>query len=289
VSRGAPAGGAPALAAELRAGDALAVEDPGYYALFDVARALGLSLRPVAIDAEGMLPGDLAAALEEGAAAVVITPRGQNPAGTALSAARAAQLRDVLNEWPGALVIEDDHLGPVAGAARQTLTPGRDRWVALRSVGKSLGPDLRLAVLCGDTRTVTRVEGRQRLGPGWVSLLLQQVAADAWSACLAEGTFERARACYAERREALTTALHEHGIDALGASGFNVWVPVEDELRAVTYLLGAGWAVAAGAPYRLRAAPAIRITTASLRPAEAPALAAEIADALAPAARTRAA
>ena len=40
----------------LRPGDVVAVEDPGFAGLFDLLRALGLALRPVAIDGKGMVP-----------------------------------------------------------------------------------------------------------------------------------------------------------------------------------------------------------------------------------------
>ncbi len=77
------------LDAHLRAGDRVAVENPGYAALFDLLRARGLALEPVALDEHGMRPAELEAALARGASAVVLTPRGQNPTGAALDARRA--------------------------------------------------------------------------------------------------------------------------------------------------------------------------------------------------------
>ena len=81
-----------ALQAQLRAGDLVAVEDPGFAGLFDLLRALGLALRPVPIDAKGMIPTALAEALDEGATAIVVNPRGQNPTGASLDEARAEAL-----------------------------------------------------------------------------------------------------------------------------------------------------------------------------------------------------
>ena len=271
------------LAAHLSPGDAVAVEDPGWPGVLDVARILGLRLTPVAVDARGMLPGALAAAQHAGARAVVHTPRGHNPCGAALDAERAAALRAVLA--PEVLVIEDDHLGPVAGTPWHTLVEGRDRWAAVRSVSKWLGPDLRLAVLAGDESTLARVEGRQSLGPGWVSGLAQRLVAALWADPEVLAGVERAAAAYRERREALAAR-----VDAAPApSGINLWIPVPDEDAAVRALLADGWAVAAGTPYRLGTGPAIRITTATVEIDEAPRLAAAVERAVRPARRTRAA
>ena len=72
------------LQAHLRPGDRVAVENPGYAALYDLLRALGLVLEPVGLDDRGMRAAELRAALTRGALAAVITPRGQNPTGAAM-------------------------------------------------------------------------------------------------------------------------------------------------------------------------------------------------------------
>lgn len=276
-----------ALAAQLRQGDVVAVEDPGFAGLFDLLRALGLALRPVAIDRKGMAPAALADALDAGASAVVINPRGQNPTGASLDEERAKALRSVLDGHPDAMVLEDDHLGPIAGAPRLTLTAGRQRWAAARSLAKSLGPDLRLAVLAGDPHTISRVRGRQAVGPGWVSHLLQRTAATLWADPKIARNLEKATATYNKRREAFISALSDQGIEAQATSGLNVWIPVPDETSVIQALREQGWSVAPGAPFRLRSEPAIRVTISSLKPDESPALAAVIARALSPSLRTR--
>jgi len=276
-----------ALGARLRPGDPVAVEDPGFAGLFDLLRAMGLALRPVAIDERGMLPGELAAALAEGVAAVVVNPRGQNPTGAALDEERAAALRAELERFPAAMVVEDDHLGPVAGAPRLTLTAGRERWAAALSVAKSLGPDLRLAVLAGDPRTISRVQGRQAVGPQWVSHLLQRLAAEMWSDPGVQAALGRAAEAYRARRERLVEALGEHGIEARATAGITVWAPVPEEAPVVQSLLEDGWAVLPGAPYRLRGGRAIRVTASLLKDGEAADFAAAMARALRPRGLTR--
>jgi len=273
----------------LRPGDRVAVENPGYAALFDLLRARGLVLDPVALDGRGMLPAALRDSLARGAAAVVLTPRGQNPTGAALDAERADALRAVLADAPGVLTIEDDHLGEVAGSLLHPLATGRERWAAVRSVAKALGPDLRLAVLAGDPRTLIRVEGRQQCGPGWVSHILQRLVLGLWRDPHVGELTERAAAAYAARREHLLRALARSGVGAAAASGLNVWLEVEDETGVVGALSERGWVVAPGAPYRLGdCAPAIRVTIATLDEPEAERLAADIAEVCAPARAARA-
>jgi DNA-binding transcriptional MocR family regulator len=154
------------------------------------------------------------------------------------------------------------------------------RWVTLRSVSKSLGPDLRLAVLAGDEATITRVAGRQALGTGWVSYQLQEMVADLWSDAEAARALAAAAQAYAGRGAALRGALAAHGIAATGRSGFTSWVPVADEDGVASALAAAGWAVAPGQRFRIAAPPGIRISFARLAEADAPSFAAGLARAL---------
>jgi DNA-binding transcriptional MocR family regulator len=279
------------LGAHLRPGDRVAVENPGYAALYDLLRAHGLVLEPVAIDDRGMLGAALRAALANGASAAVITPRGQNPTGAALDAGRARELRAVLDEFPRALLIEDDHLGPVAGSELHTLLSAcapRERWAATRSVAKALGPDLRLAVLAGDAETIARVQARQQCGPGWVSHVLQTLVLGLWSDPDVQRLVARASATYARRREHLLACLEREGVHAHGASGLNVWIGVGEEAATVGALMQRGWVVAPGAPYRLPGGqPGVRVTTATLTEREAVRLAGDVAAVLAPSAFSR--
>lgn len=281
VTSGALDGIERALTAHLRPGDRVAVEDPGWANMLDLLAALGLSAEPVRVDDDGPLVADLAAALDRGVRAVIVTPRAQNPTGAAVSAPRADALRDLLGRRADeVLVLEDDHCAGISGARLHPLAGCTRRWAFVRSASKAYGPDLRVAVLAGDQRTVERVHGRLRLGPGWVSHLLQHLAVSLWADGAAARQIATAERRYGDARQGLCTALAAQGIVAHGRSGLNVWVPVADETVAITRLLSAGWAAAPGARFRITAPPGIRITVADLAPQEVQPLARAVAAAV---------
>jgi len=275
------------LLAHLRPGDRVAVEDPCYPAVRDLVAAMGMTADPVVLDDYGPRPDDLERALSHGAAALMLTPRAQNPSGAALDEARTAELRAVLDRHPGTLLLEDDHAGAIAGVEALSLSGGhRGPWVVVRSAAKTLGPDLRLAVLAGDPTSVARVEGRQRLGTGWVSHVLQELVLTLLSDPATAKLVARAADTYTERRTGLVAALARRGLRAQGRSGLNVWIPVAEEGATVQQLLSRGWGVRGGERYRFRTPPAIRVTTADLLPDEAERLAGDLAELLRPTRRT---
>lgn len=269
------------LAAHLKPGDAVAVEDPGWGSLLDLVPVLGLRTVPVGVDDEGPLPVDVERALGGGARALIVTDRAQNPTGAAISAPRARALRKVLAAHEDVLLIEDDHghgivdlpLHPLAGVTRS--------WALVRSAAKAYGPDLRLALLTGDPVTLDRVQGRQRLGPGWVSHLSQRAVVRLWEGGAVDAA--EVAASYGRRRDALIAGLAARGVAAHGRSGMNVWVPVPDETGAVARLLHAGWAVAPGARFRMNARPGVRITVSTLGGDDIEAVADAVASAVGPA------
>ncbi len=281
VTSGALDGIERALTAHLRPGDRVAVEDPGWANLLDLLAALGLSAEPVRVDDDGPLVADMARALGRGVRALVITNRAQNPTGAALSADRADALRGLLaGRADDLLLVEDDHCAGIAGAPLHTLAGSTSHWAFVRSASKAYGPDLRVAVLAGDHRTVERVHGRLRLGPGWVSHLLQDLAVSLWSDEAAVRLVRKAEDQYTGTRTRLCAALAERCVAAHGRSGLNVWIPVPDETVAITRLLGAGWAAAPGTRFRIRTSAGIRITIADLSADEIDPLADAIAEAV---------
>lgn len=270
------------LAAHLRPGDAVAVEDPGWANLLDLLAALGLRAIGVPVDDEGPTAPGVRAALAAGARALIVTSRAQNPTGAAVSADRAAELRTLLAGRADLLLIEDDHAAELARVPLHPLAGATPAWAFVRSVSKPYGPDLRLAVLAGDEATVARVAGRARVGAGWVSTVLQRLVLSLWRDPATADLVGHAAESYERRRDGLVDALAARGLAAHGRTGINVWVPVPDETVAVTALRDAGWSVAPGALNRIAAAPGVRITVSTLDEADLDPLADAVARAVRP-------
>jgi DNA-binding transcriptional MocR family regulator len=268
-----------ALQAHLHPGDAVAVEDPGWTAFTDLLTAMGLRPVPVPVDEYGMVPERLDRVVES-VRAVVMTPRVQNPTGAAIDARRRAELVGTVARHPELFVVEDDHGGLIAGVPLESVGAGRRRWAYVQSVSKSLGPDLRLAVMAGDEVTTGRVLARQSAGTGWVSHILQRLTAAVLSDPATQGILEKASQSYRTRREELIGALGVHGIDAVGRTGLNVWVPIPDEAAVVGALARAGYAVAPGQGFRVATPPGVRISVGRLVPGMAEQVAAVVAGAI---------
>jgi DNA-binding transcriptional MocR family regulator len=269
------------LDAHLSPGDRVGVEDPTFPPLFHMLGSLGLVPEPMALDDSGPVPGRLDAILARGVRAVVITPRAQNPTGALIDLDRARALRTVLRKYPDILTVEDDTGGVATEDPLASISDSsRSRWAFLRSFSMLLGPDIRTAVVAGDDVTLSRVEGHQLVNRGWVSHILQRLA---WLLLTDDSTrarLQEARQTYTYRRDSLVEALSAAGIVSPSTSGFNVWIPVPQEGATVSALQAAGWAVAAGEPFRLRSGPGIRVTAARLQPKDARAFADDLSAAL---------
>jgi DNA-binding transcriptional MocR family regulator len=256
--------------AHLRTGDAVVVEDPAYSGVLDLLEVMGLAPVGVPVDAEGLLPDRLEHALTGSGrprpSAVLITVRAQNPTGAGLSPRRAQELAAVLARHSAVLLVEDDHLGPVAGAPLHSVAAlaQSPSWAHLHGLAKVLGPDVRIAGMAADPVTAARVRDRQQAGPGWVSWLLQRLALHLLTDPSHPAMVITAAAAYARRREALAAALDQRGVVVRPGHGLNLWLPVGQEAAVAQAALAGGVAVRPGEAYRIAAAPGIRVTTAVL-------------------------
>ncbi|MGO1317605.1 MAG: PLP-dependent aminotransferase family protein [Cellulomonadaceae bacterium] len=234
-------------------GARVALEVPGFPPLFDLLDTVGAERVPVAVDAHGMRPAALAAALDAQPAVVLLQPRAHNPTGASLTPERAAELAHVLRTHPhGAdvVVVEDDHSGAICQTpvlSVGTHLPGQV--VRVHSYSKSHGPDLRIAALGGPARIVEAISARRMLGPGWTSRMLQTVLLELLTDQAAIDTVARARSVYRRRGHEVAAAVRAAGGRLEAGDGLNMWLPVADERAAIVYLAAQGIRAAPGTPF----------------------------------------
>jgi 2-aminoadipate transaminase len=130
-------------------GDVVLAEGPTYVGALGVFQAAQAQVRHVAMDADGLIPAALEAALASsaGRAKFLYTiPTYQNPAGVTLSAARRAEVLDIC-ERHGLLVVEDDPYGMLSfeGDAPLPLRARRrDGVFYISTFSKTFAPGLRV-------------------------------------------------------------------------------------------------------------------------------------------------
>jgi DNA-binding transcriptional MocR family regulator len=253
-----------ALHALVMPGACIAIEDPTAMRILDIIEDLGAQILPVECDAEGPLPASLAKALQKNPTAFIYQPRTHSVTGRAVSRERLADLAATL-DGSDCYIIEDDGVGdisPLPPVSLGGLFP--KRVIHILSVSKSLGPDLRLAVLSSSVNVVKQVQSYRSFSSGWTSRLLQATAAWLLNDAESAHMVSHARSIYAERRAALTDRLRERGIVIPAGDGLCIWVPVESEQYALVTLAARGIAVLPGTKCSVRPTNHIRVATSIL-------------------------
>lgn len=268
------------LSSHLVAGDKVAVENPCFLSSINMLRIAGLQALGVQVDAEGMQAAALEAALAKGAQAVILTPRAHNPTGCSLSEKRAKALARVLAKYPHAMVIVDDHYALLSGKEYHSVLPaGTQRWALVRSFSKTLGPDVRLAMVASDAATSRQLRLRLASGTSWVSHLLQDMVEATLGRPEVVKQMAQARKDYAQRRKALESALLEQGVPcAADGDGLNLWVPLDTDDQAVALALAhRGWLVRHGDAFGVQEpVRGLRITISAIEPGQCRKLARDI-------------
>ena len=270
----------------VRLGDRVLVEHPTFPPLLDLLEQLGAVVIGIDVDAEGMVPEQLAIALEAGPVAIFTQPRAHNPTGVTMTRRRARALVAMVQSHTAShpisrpVIVEDDHSGDIASGALVSFgTWMPSRTVHIRSYSKSHGPDLRLAAVGGAADVVSAVINRRLLGPGWSSRILQAVLLEMLDDPATIDAVRHARDEYARRRAAVIARLDERHVPFTGTDGINLWVRVGDERSALLTLAAQGIGAAPGEPFLVRDDhPHLRVTV-GLVPVDERRLAGQLADA----------
>ncbi|WP_418320216.1 PLP-dependent aminotransferase family protein [Piscinibacter sakaiensis] len=201
-------------------GDAIWIEDPGYWGVRSVFRAMGLEMIPVPLDAEGLAPNT--AHLRTPPRAMFVSPAHQYPTGVLMSHGRRRQLLDYA-AVNGVWVIEDDYDSEFRYGSRPLpVLQGLDRHgrvIYLGTFSKTLFPALRVAYavlpedLVDSFASASRELYREGHSPQQAVL----------ARFIFEGHFSshvrRMRAVYGARHDALIASIQQHFGDQLPIIG----------------------------------------------------------------------
>ena len=248
ITCGAQQGLQLAVRALVRPGDRVFVDSPAYPGLLAILRQTGAVPIPVRCDAEGMVPRDLARAVDEYGPALVSTCSiGSNPTGATLTPRRRAELVDVIVEHD-LVVLEDLTLADTVFDPSLLVGDGVDSGVDVSQVAPPLTADDRVrGVAVGSASKLfwggLRV-GWLRTNPSWLRTIAQSKAlSDFGTSPVTQGVtagllrqlhadpgwHRRRRAELQERRDLVIALLHEQlptwGVTAPTA-GLSLWVRI---------------------------------------------------------------
>jgi GntR family transcriptional regulator/MocR family aminotransferase len=196
----------------LEPGDAVAIEQPGYFGAALAFESRGATLVPIGVDREGLRTDELARAMRARRLKLVyVTPAVQCPTGVVLSAARRAALLALADEHQTP-VVEDDYdaqlrLGTKQSSPALAASDAAGQVVHVGTFSKALFPGLRLGYV------VAAAPLRERLARGALaasfgcSPLVQALLVELVRGGALERHVRRMRRAYAEREAALATAL----------------------------------------------------------------------------------
>jgi DNA-binding transcriptional MocR family regulator len=209
----------------------VAVEQPGYYTIFDAWDHAGIRMIGMETDENGARPDSAESAIRNGANAVLLTPRAHNPTGASWTPERLQALGDVLTRYPNVVAIEDDHFGDIAEhRAGSLLADSRveDRVIYIRSFSKSIAPDLRLSVAAARPPLRALLKEAKTHADGWSSRLLQRVLVGVLRDDELGSWLDRVRSTYRTRREQVAEVLANCGIEGVAVwparDGVNLWI-----------------------------------------------------------------
>jgi len=192
----------------LRAGDTVAVENPGYGTVRRLFQSLGLQVAPVPVDGEGLVVD----AVPPAARLVYVTPSHQSPSGVTMSLRRRQALLRLADEADLAIV-EDDYDSEFRHTARPLEPLFRldrsGRVLYAGTFSKTMAPSLKVGFVAVPPTLAAAVEALVDQTGSHPALVTQH----ALHRFVADGHLDRhlrrARRAYAERHAIVTAFLAE--------------------------------------------------------------------------------
>lgn len=186
-----------AFATLARAGDTILTEGLTYRGMKSLANLLGLRLRGVPLDRQGMIPDAFREACQStGARVAFCMPTIQNPTTAVMSLDRRREIVAIAAEY-GVTLVEDDSYGFLASGTRPIAADAPDT-VYLTGTSKSLAPGLRVGFIVAPSCLVDRMAA----AIGSTTYSAPAAMASAVARWTADGTLDRVMTWKREEAEA---------------------------------------------------------------------------------------
>jgi DNA-binding transcriptional MocR family regulator len=224
------------LSSYLGPGETLLTEELTYPGLKAVTQMIGVRLRGVALDEEGLVPESLDRACQEtGARAVYCVPTLQNPTCATMSPMRRLAIAEVARRHD-LLVLEDGvHAGVTGDGLPAIASVAPERTFYLATLSKSVAFGLRVSFIAVPDDAVERVRAGVR-ATIWMAPPLMLEIATRW---LADGTAEQMAR---EKRDELA-ARHAMVREVLGQHEYrwspgahHIWLQLEEPWRSQEFV-----------------------------------------------------
>ncbi len=259
---------AAALAALAKPGDRIGVEAMTYPVVKGIAARLGVTLVPLEMDGEGLLPAALAAAHRAAPLAAVYTqPSLHSPLGTTMGLDRRAELAELLCTT-GLTAVEDGVYSFLAEGDTPLAAMAPGQVIFVDSLSKRVVPGLTLGLLAVPEALAGRVASALRSG-AWSASGLPIAAGVQWMTDGSAHAIARGKRADARARQGIARDV----LGTLGLSGdaraYHAWLPLPEPWRAEAFAAAAlryGIAVTPGRAFAVgpgHAPPGIRLALAS--------------------------
>ena len=228
---------AAALAALAPPGGRIGCEPLTYPSVRGIASRLGITLVPLAMDAEGVCPDAILQA-HRGTplGGVYLQPTLQNPLGTTMSPGRRAEIARVL-ETTGLTAIEDAVYSFLADTQPlASLAP--DRTILIDSLSKRVMPALTIGLIAGPSHLTDRLAASVRQG-AWTALGLSLAAGLHWMAGGSAATLAQAKRRDAASRQALAREILADLTVVGDPRAYHLWLELPETWRAEAFAAAA--------------------------------------------------
>lgn len=273
VTNGASAAITTVLMSVAGSGAVVAAEEICYHVIRPLCDYLGIRVRAVAVDHEGMVPGQLEdICKKEQIRAVLLQPNISNPTASVMSVQRRRQIAALAAAYDFS-VVENDVFGPLMSDRPPPIASfAKERTIYITGMTKAVIPGLRIAYIAAPTQYAAPIANRHLMA-NWMATPLMAEIATLW---LEDGTVQSLIEWQRDAirsRQAVVADILDGASYQTHPEALHLWLTLpqgHDEQAFVSQARLRGVAIAPSSPFTLsgQSAGAVRLSIGVQEPVE---------------------